>query len=234
MADKFLLPKNAERIIVLQRIELLSSFLIKVRKLFGRYLFSSFVTKYFLNSGLIGKEYYQIMFKEFSTIKKFIDTNDKSFLSIGGGIGGLEVIINQSFKNNNYYFIERNYVSKKVKYGWGGTINNEAYNDLKLQKDFLKMNEMHEDQINIFDYDKNNLPEKKFDIIICLLSLDYHYDFKIYLNYLKKVSKINTKIIFDTIRADYYKKIFKNVEIIKSDTNTVHKSKRIICSEFLI
>ena len=234
MADKFLLPKNAERIIVLQRIELLSSFLIKVRKLFGRYLFSSFVTKYFLNSGLIGKEYYQIMFKEFSTIKKFIDTNDKSFLSIGGGIGGLEVIINQSFKNNNYYFIERNYVSKKVKYGWGGTINNEAYNDLKLQKDFLKMNEMHEDQINIFDYDKNNLPEKKFDIIISLLSLDYHYDFKIYLNYLKKVSKINTKIIFDTIRADYYKKIFKNVEIIKSDTNTVHKSKRIICSEFLI
>ena len=110
MADKFLLPKNAERIIVLQRIELLSSFLIKVRKLFGRYLFSSFVTKYFLNSGLIGKEYYQIMFKEFSTIKKFIDTNDKSFLSIGGGIGGLEVIINQSFKNNNYYFIERNYI----------------------------------------------------------------------------------------------------------------------------
>ncbi len=234
MADKFLLPKNAERIIVLQRIELLSSFLIKVRKLFGRYLFSSFVTKYFLNSGLIGKEYYQIMFKEFSTIKKFIDTNDKSFLSIGGGIGGLEVIINQSFKNNNYYFIERNYVSKKVKYGWGGTINNEAYNDLKLQKDFLKMNEMHEDQINIFDYDKNNLPEKKFDIIISLLSLDYHYDFKIYLNYLKKVSNMNTKIIFDTIRAEYFKKIFKSVEIIRSDTNTVHKSKRIICSEFLV
>ena len=234
MADKFLLPKNAERIIVLQRIELLSSFLIKVRKLFGRYLFSSFVTKYFLNSGLIGKEYYQIMFKEFSTIKKFIDTNDKSFLSIGGGIGGLEVVINQSFKNNNYYFIERNYVSKKVKYGWGGTINNEAYNDLKLQKDFLKMNEMHEDQINIFDYDKNNLPEKKFDIIISLLSLDYHYDFKIYLNYLKKVSNMNTKIIFDTIRAEYFKKIFKSVEIIRSDTNTVHKSKRIICSEFLV
>ena len=174
------------------------------------------------------------MFKEFSTIKKFIDTNDKSFLSIGGGIGGLEVIINQSFKNNNYYFIERNYVSKKVKYGWGGTINNEAYNDLKLQKDFLKMNEMHEDQINIFDYDKNNLPEKKFDIIISLLSLDYHYDFKIYLNYLKKVSNMNTKIIFDTIRAEYFKKIFKSVEIIRSDTNTVHKSKRIICSEFLV
>ena len=49
----------------------------------------------------------------------------------------------------------------------------------------------------------------------------------------KKVSKMNTKIIFDTIRAEYFKKIFKNVEIIRSDTDTVHKSKRIICSQFL-
>ena len=173
------------------------------------------------------------MLKEFSTIEKFIDSNDKSFLSIGGGMGGLELIINQTFKNNNYYFIERNFVSKKVKYGWGGMDNEEAYNNLDLQKIFLEMNEMQENQINIFDYDKDILPEKKFDVIISLLSLDYHYDFDVYIKYLKKVSKIDTKIIFDTIRADYFKMIFKNVEVIRSDTNTVHKSKRIICSDFL-
>ncbi len=95
------------------------------------------------------------------------------------------------------------------------------------------MNDMTKDQIKIFDYDKDNLPEKKFDVIISLLSLDYHYDFNIYVEYLKKVSQANTKIIFDTIRADYFKKIFNKVEIIGSDTNTVHKSKRIICSQFL-
>ena len=43
----------------------------------------------------------------------------------------------------------------------------------------------------------------------------------------------NTKIIFDTIRADYFKNIFKNIKIIRSDIDTVHKSKRLICSEFL-
>ena len=95
------------------------------------------------------------------------------------------------------------------------------------------MNNMLEEQINIFDYDKGNLPEKKFDIIISLLSLDYHYDFNLYIDYLKKVSKNDTKIIFDTIRADYFKKIFKNVKIIRSDTKVVHKSKRILCSHFL-
>ena len=229
----FNLPKGAARLIVLQRIELINPFLIKLRKFFGRYIFSNFITKYFLNSNLIAKKYHDVMLKEFSTIEKFIKIEDKSFLSIGGGMGGLELIINQTFKNNDYYFIERNYVSKKVKYGWGGMINDEGYNNLDLQKIFLKINEMNESQIKIFDYDNDNLPEKKFDVIISLLSLDYHYDFNIYVEYLKKVSKINTKIIFDTIRAEYFKKIFKNVEIIRSDTDTVHKSKRIICSQFL-
>ncbi len=229
----FNLPKGAARLIVLQRIELVNSFLLKLRKLLGRYFFSNFITKYFLNTRIIGDKYYQVMMNEFLSIKDYIDKDDKDFLSIGGGLGGLELIINQVFKSNNYYFIERDYVSKKVKYGWGGTINDEAYNDLNLQKTFLKMNEMQENQINIFDYDKDILPEKKFDVIISLLSLDYHYDFDVYIKYLKKVSKIDTKIIFDTIRADYFKIIFKNVEIIRSDTNTVHKSKRIICSNFL-
>ena len=229
----FNLPKDAARLIVLQRIELINPFFAKLRKFFGRYLFSNVITKYFLNSKLIGRKYFEVMLKEFSTIEKFIDPNDKSFLSIGGGLGGLELIINQNFKNKNYYFIERNYISKKVKYGWGGMENQEAYNDLDLQKIFLEMNEMTKDQIKIFDYDKDNLPEKKFDVIISLLSLDYHYDFNIYLEYLKKVSKSNTKIIFDTIRAEYFKNIFSKVEIIRSDTSTVHKSKRIICSQFL-
>ena len=36
------------------------------------------------------------MLNEFSTIEKFIHSDDESFLSIGGGIGGLEIIINQN------------------------------------------------------------------------------------------------------------------------------------------
>mgnify|MGYP001451436282 FL=1 len=166
-------------------------------------------------------------------IKKFISSNDKFFLGIGSGIGGLELLINQNFKDKNYYFIERNYVSKKVKYGWGGMANNEAYNDLELQKNFLKINNMNESQINIYDYDKDDLPEIKFDIVISLFSLDYHYDFNIYIDYLKKVSKPETKLIFDTIRVDYFNKIFKNVKIISTNLDTVHKSNRIICSNFI-
>ena len=230
----FYLPNKAARLVVLQRIELISSFLKKIRKLFGRNFFTSIITKYFLNSKQIGTKYYEAMQSEFLTFKEYIDFNeDEHFLSIGGGLGGLELIINENLQNKNYHFIERNFVSKKVVYGWSGKVNNEAYNDLNIQKSFLEINGMKPSQINIFDYDKDKLPDQKFDVIISLLSLDYHYDFEIYVEYLRKISHLNTKIIFDTIRPDYFLKIFKNVKVIATQENTIHKSKRILCSQFL-
>ena len=230
----FYLPNKAARLVVLQRIELISSFLKKIRKLFGRNFFTSIITKYFLNSKQIGTKYYEAMQSEFLTFKEYIDFNeDEHFLSIGGGLGGLELIINENLQNKNYHFIERNFVSKKVVYGWSGKVNNEAYNDLNIQRNFLEINGMKPSQINIFDYDKDKLPDQKFDVIISLLSLDYHYDFEIYIEYLRKISHLNTKIIFDTIRPDYFLKIFKNVKVIATQENTIHKSKRILCSQFL-
>ena len=230
----FYLPNKAARLVILQRIELISSFLKKIRKLFGRNFFTNIITKYFLNSKQIGIKYYEAMQSEFLTFKEYIDFNeDKHFLSIGGGLGGLELIINENLQDKNYHFIERNFVSKKVVYGWSGKVNNEAYNDLNIQKSFLEINGMKPSQINIFDYDKDKLPDQKFDVIISLLSLDYHYDFEIYIEYLRKISNLNTKIIFDTIRPDYFLKIFKNVKVIALQENTTHKSKRILCSQFL-
>ena len=173
------------------------------------------------------------MLNEFLTIEKFITPNIKNVLSIGGGLGGLELFINKKSTGKTYHFIERNFISKKVKYGWGGTVNSEAYNDLNILNFFLENNGMQKSQINIFDYDNDDLPKIEFDLVISLLSLDYHYDFELYIDYLRKVSKTETKIIFDTIRADYFKEVFKNVEVIETKENTVHKSKRIICSEFL-
>ena len=230
--SKFILDKQTARLIVLQRIELLSTFQRKLRKFFGRYLFVNFFSKYIFNCNTIGSKYFEIMQQEFESVQKEIQHSNKKYLSIGGGLGGFELIINQNTKNNNFNFIEKNYISKKVKYGWDDK-NLEAYNNLSLVDFFLTSNGMNSEQFKIFDFDLEALPEGKFDFIVSLYSLDYHYDFNIYLKYLKKVSNNDTKIIFDTIRWEYFKKIFKNVNIIQSQINTVHKSKRIICNEFI-
>ena len=71
-----------------------------------------------------------------------------------------------------------------------------------------------------------------FDLITSIYSLDYHYHFKFYADYLKKICSDETVIIFDTIRAEHFNDVFQNVDIIKEDSDTVHKSKRIACKKF--
>ena len=168
---------------------------------------------------------------EFNLLKKYLDFENKKVLSIGGGVGGLELLIGREF-NSSFYFIEKNYISKKVRYGWD-YLNKEAYNDLNLLNNFLISNNLSPNRFKIFDYDKNKLPEEKFDIIISLYSLDYHYNFNIYFDYLKKVSNENTIIVFDTIKPELFNSIFTKVTVIKEDSNTVHKSKRIMCRGFI-
>ena len=230
--NKFSLQQKTARLIVFTKNRTHKPFIKKITKIIWQVSFSNFITKYFLDPNIIGKNYYEVMNKEFMTIKNFIDPKDKFFLSIGGGMGGLEIIINKNFNNKFFSFIEKNYVSKKIKYGWDNN-NNEAYNDLNVQKIFLKENGIDSSRLNIFDFDKDMLPDNKFDVVISLLSLDYHYDFNIYKNYLKKISHENTKIIFDTIRDDYFLNIFKNVKVLINQDKTIHKSKRILCSQFM-
>ena len=228
----FQLNKKEARLIILQRIELISNFLKKIRKIFGRYFFSNFISKHFLSTKNIGKAYFEDMHQEFESINSAIEPYNKNLLSIGGGLGGLELVINKKFNVKSFTFIERNYVSKKVKYGWDNK-NNEAYNDLIIQRNFLTKNGMESSKFKIFDYDNDQLPKDKFDIIISLFSLDYHYDFTIYLEYLKNNTHKESKIIFDTIRPDYFKNIFNEVIILKDRTKTIHGSKRIMCSNFI-
>ena len=229
--EAFKLDRSLARLAVLQRIELTTSFQKKIRKLFGRYLFSKVFSKYMLDLDKVSKDYYRIMHNEYLTIKKFIKPN-QNILSIGAGIGGLEVIINNRFKNENFTFMERDFVSKKIRYGWDNK-NSEAYNNFKLLEEFLQKNKIDQKKYEIIDYDKQKLPQRKFDVITSLYSLDFHYDFEIYRDYLSQSSNKNTAIIFDTIRPQFFKNIFKFVEIIKEDNNTLHKSKRIVCREFI-
>ena len=42
-----------------------------------------------------------------------------------------------------------------------------------------------------------------------------------------------TLIVFDTIRPNFFEKIFNHVKIISSDDDSVHNSKRVICTQLL-
>lgn len=227
--QNFKLNRQIAHLAVLQRIELCGPNLKRFRKLLGRYFFSVFLSKYFIDIDQISKNYFNLMYKEFLLLKNYINEYDK-VLSIGSGIGGLEVLINQKL-NNHITFIEKDYVSKKVKYGWDKE-NKEAYNNLFLLEKFLLNNGVKKKDFDLFDFDKKKFPHTKFDAIISLYSLDYHYEFNLYKDYLYKIMKPKSVLIFDTIRPEFFYSVFKKVEIIKQDLDTIHKSKRIACRDF--
>ena len=60
----------------------------------------------------------------------------QKILTIGGGIGGIELIILKKFPNTKIDLIEKNYISDKIKYGWDNN-NQEGYNNLSLTGKFF-------------------------------------------------------------------------------------------------
>jgi len=171
------------------------------------------------------------MLEEYNSLKKHIDFTSANILSIGAGMCGLELIINNFNIVNQFSIIEKNYVSKKIKYGWDDK-NSEAYNDLTILKNFLSNNQA-KSNFKVYNFDLDDFPHSKFDIVISLYSLDYHYDFDIYNDYLKKICSNKTQIVFDTIRPNYFEKLFNKVEVVSETKKRIHSSKRIICSEFI-
>ena len=186
------LTRDMAQLIILQRIELANKFLMKVRKLFGRYLFSKIFSKFLINKKQVSKQYLELINKEYKNIAKFLIDGQK-ILTVGGGIGGIELLILNKFPNTKIDLIEKNYISKKIRYGWDDE-NQEVYNNLLLTENFLSLNGIEKTKYNIYDYEEKNFPNKNYDLIISLYSLDYHYDFNIYSNYLRSVSNENTKM----------------------------------------
>ena len=226
----FNLDRDTARLILLQRTETITPKLKNLRKIFGRYIFTNFVSKYLISPKSIGAKYYEVMHQEMEQLKTHLNFENKKILSIGSGMCGLELLINSNFKDNFFSIIEKNYISKKVTYGWDQK-NYEAYNRIDLLNFFLTNNGMNKKNFEIFNYDKDILPVKSYDYIISLYSLDYHYDFSFYEVYLKKILNDTTKVIFDTVRPEFFKNIFESVEVIQNEEKSIHSSKRIICKK---
>ena len=154
------LNRNMAHLALLQRIELASPLLKKLRKVLGRYLFSKFISKYFINVKKISEDYSILMKNEVSSISKFLKQN-QNILSIGGGIAGLEIIIMKKFSTSKITFIEKNYISKKIKYGWDDK-NLEGYNSLNLMQNLLFDNNISSSRYNIINYNSEIFPKKQF------------------------------------------------------------------------
>ena len=66
------LTRDMAQLAILQRIELANKSLMKVRKLFGRNLFSKIFSKFLINKKQVSKQYLELIKKDLRTLEKAV------------------------------------------------------------------------------------------------------------------------------------------------------------------
>jgi hypothetical protein len=230
---KVKINKRHQKLLLLQRIDLISDKQRIIRKKFGRFLFTNFFIHFFIPQKEIEKKINEEFLKEFNSIKNYLPKSSKNILDIGCGLGVINIFLNDYYSKKSYFtLIDKNYVDKKVIYGFNK--NSESYNKLEITKDFLILNGFKTEQLQLINADKNFEINKKYELIISLFSMGYHYPIENYFYMIKKTSTKSTKVIFD-LSLEYnelnkVKKYFNKVVIIKNDNEVKQNYLRLLCS----
>ena len=184
-----------KKLLLLQRNEFLSSSQIKLRKFFGRSLFTNFFINYFQDINLEQKVFDKIK-EEFETLKNYLPSNVKNIMDIGCGIGLINIFLNDYFIDcQKFYLLDKNNIDSKIVYGFSD--NYESYSITNVTKNFLINNNIKEHKLNLIDVDKNfSIKPNSIDLCISLVSMGYHYPLSQYLDTMKEVSNNNTVFIF--------------------------------------
>ena len=226
--------KKHQKLLLLQRIDLISDKQRTIRKKFGRFLFTNFFVNFFISKKEIEEKINEEFLKEFNSIKSYLPKSSKNILDIGCGLGAINIYLNDYYSNKSYFtLIDKNYVDKKVAYGFNN--NSESYNKLETTKDFLILNGFKTKQLKLINADENFVINNKYELIISLFSMGYHYPIENYIDIIKKNSRKSTKVIFD-LSMEYnelnkVKNFFNKVVIIKSDNKVKQNYLRLLCSE---
>ena len=121
---------------------------------------------------------------------------DIRILDIGAGLGGVDVLLYHHYKslgvNALLYALDKNEVVDNIKYGYSNKPS--FYNDLQTTKEFWGLNGVPFGNCCFStEFPKN----KKFDLIISLISCGFHYPILEYISYIRESITSKTMIVLD-------------------------------------
>lgn len=226
------LNNRSRKLVLLQRNELLSEKQKKLRKKFGRLIFTNILINFYQKENIeqLAEDLFQ---KEIDTIKNYLPNKVSNIMDIGCGLGLINIFLNKIYQDKtNFYLLDKNKIDKKIKYGFGK--NYESYNLLNETKNLLLNNGLKEEEINILDVDKEIIIDKKIDLVISLKSMGYHYPIENYMQLFRSCCNSDTTFIFDVAEDNYQDNFlynfFDEVNVIYKE-KSIHSLKRVFCSK---
>ena len=127
-------------------------------------------------------------------------------LDIGCGFSGISIFLNDYFhKEASFWLLDRDNVTEDWKVGFHDDGSEfSSYNDFSEVRAFLHASGIQEDKIATINIDQEDFPKRvKFDVIISLLSLGYHYPVDIYASHIKESTSAGALIFLD-LREGFY------------------------------
>jgi len=229
---KILIKKKHKKYFLLQRNNYLTSIQKKIRKIFGRYLFTNFFINFFNPISKINYKLNNEFESEFKQLIKYLPNKVENVADIGCGLGIINILINNHFnKKIDFTLIDRDKIESKVSYGFDP--KGQFYNNFKLTSDLLIGNGIKKERLNLIDVNNKNNLTTKFDLVISLLSMGYHYPITQYLKFFIKNTHKKTIFIFDIAnehtKFEEISKIFVSTQIIKHSSEIRHNYTRICC-----
>lgn len=152
----------------------------------------------YLSSSSIKKEYQSDMLSEYESLKKDLPETAQNILDIGCGIAGLDVLISAHYDNKvNVNLLDKSSIDGDVHYGFEK--QGSFYNSLSLSKKVLMDNGVLEGNIFLQEATpKNEINfNKKFDLIISIISWGFHYPVEVYLNQVYDKLNLGGTLILD-------------------------------------
>ncbi len=177
--------------------------------------------------------YMDDMTHEYNVIKGDLPENCQSVLDIGCGIAGINILVNQHYKNLDikFYLLDKSEIENNVFYLFNS--KGAFYNSLELACDTLSTNGiLRKNIIPIVANEKNEIAiDEKIDLIISLISWGFHYPVSTYLDRAYEILSENGRLIIDvrkdTDGLDLLISKFAHVDVIEENTTR----KRVVCSK---
>ena len=169
--------------------------------------------------------------KEVDQFIKFYNiTNEKNIISIGPGNGIFELFLLKRIKFNKILLVDiENTVSKEHGFNEKGS----GYSSLEDTKTFLINNNIQSSRIMTCNPKKEKLPSLQISLLFSLFSMGFHYPCNEYIEFIKKNSNKNSKIILDkrkNVKDDGFEILLKNFEVTKIFEQSKHN--RILLTKF--